>query len=384
VALQKKIIFVSTMAASPWGGSEELWSQTALNLVERGVPVAASVYRWSPPHQRVLNLLRAGINVQQRSIYHPVWVRAWRTATSNNKGPLTLDLEKFLGANPPALIALSDGGPLPPIELVEMCMREGWPFVTMGQMNHDGMWPDDELGERYRKALPAALRCFFVSRANKLLVEKQLGCELTNAEVVRNPFGVSASVSLTWPSLREDGELRLACVGRLHPPSKGQDILLEALAKPSWAARNWRLNLYGDGPARKSLEQLVKRLDLSERVVFAGHVHVEEIWASNHALVMPSRYEGLPLTMVEAMMCARPVIATDVAGHSEVIEDGVTGFLAKAPTVPSMEEALERGWARRAEFEEIGRAAAKSIRRLVPADPVDVFSTKLLSFGTLK
>jgi len=88
--------------------------------------------------------------------------------------------------------------------------------------------------------------------------------------------------------------------------------------------------------------------------------------------------------MVEAMMCARPVIATDVAGHSEVIEDGVTGFLAKAPTVPSMEEALERGWARRAEFEEIGRAAAKSIRRLVPADPVDVFSTKLLSFGTLK
>jgi glycosyltransferase involved in cell wall biosynthesis len=85
--------------------------------------------------------------------------------------------------------------------------------------------------------------------------------------------------------------------------------------------------------------------------------------------------------MVEAMMCARPVIATDVAGHSEIIEDGVTGFLAKAPTVASVAEALERGWARRAEFEEIGLAAARSIRKIVPADPVDIFSSKLQEYA---
>jgi glycosyltransferase involved in cell wall biosynthesis len=126
---------------------------------------------------------------------------------------------------------------------------------------------------------------------------------------------------------------------------------------------------------------LVKRLNLSERVDFAGYVPVEEIWASNHILVLPSRYEGLSLAMVEAMMCARPVIATDVGGHSEIIEDGVTGFLAKAPTVASVAEALESGWARRAEFEEIGLAAAKRIREIVPADPVGIFSSKLQEYA---
>jgi hypothetical protein len=55
--------------------------------------------------------------------------------------------------------------------------------------------------------------------------------------------------------------------------------------------------------------------------------------------------------------------------------------LAKAPTVESMAEALERGWARRAGFEEIGLAAAKSIRKIVPADPVAIFSRKLQEYA---
>ena len=55
-------------------------------------------------------------------------------------------------------------------------------------------------------------------------------------------------------------------------------------------------------------------------MIFAGHRPVEEIWASNHVLVMPSRAEGFPLAIVEAMLCARPVLASDVAGNSEIVE----------------------------------------------------------------
>ena len=107
---------------------------------------------------------------------------------------------------------------------------------------------------------------------------------------------------------------------------------------------------------RDGLERLARKLGLSERVVFAGFAAVEEIWAANHVLVMASRYEGLPLAMVEAMLCARPVVATDMAGHAEIIEDGLTGFLADAPTVGSMATALEPVWARRTEAEEVGKA----------------------------
>jgi glycosyltransferase involved in cell wall biosynthesis len=233
--------------------------------------------------------------------------------------------------------------------------------VTIAHASADVDWIDDTLAERYRVALANAQRCYFVSRANLRLVEKQIGCELSNAEVVWNPINVDLDAAPAWPELGQDGELRLACVARLHPPTKGQDILFEVLARPAWAGRRWRLHLYGEGPMRNVLERLAQRLGLSDRVVFAGHAPVAEIWASNHVLVMPSRREGLPLAMVEAMLCGRPVVATDVAGHSEIIEDGVTGFLADAPTVSSMAKALEQFWARRADAMEIGAAASKRL-----------------------
>ncbi|WP_423787774.1 glycosyltransferase, partial [Klebsiella pneumoniae] len=89
-------------------------------------------------------------------------------------------------------------------------------------------------------------------------------------------------------------------------------------------------------------------MGLGDRVKFAGFVtSVENIWAANHALILPSRYEGMPLAMVEAMLCARPVVATDVAGHAEIIDDAINGFLADAPTVGSLGKALDRLWARR-------------------------------------
>jgi glycosyltransferase involved in cell wall biosynthesis len=83
------------------------------------------------------------------------------------------------------------------------------------------------------------------------------------------------------------------------------------------------------------------------------------------------------------MLCGRPVVATNVAG-AEVVEDGVTGFLAEAATVGSMGTALERFWARKDEAEAIGAVAAKRIRQLVPPDPVRVFADeirKLLSMS---
>src|SRR5205807_2393772 len=163
----------------------------------------------------------------------------------------------------------------------------------------------------------------------------------------------------------------------------GQDILFEALAQSEGNCRNWRVSIYGEGPARSSLEWLVRRLRLSERVNFAGFVEPEKIWAENHVLVMPSRQEGLPLAIVEAMLCSRPIVATDVAGHAEIVEDGVTGFLAKAPTPRAMAAALERFWTRRTEAEEIGKAAHRRIQHLVPPDPVRLFAENLKALAGL-
>lgn len=375
----KSIMFVSTHG-DPWGGSEELWSQTALNLVTRGYVVTASVEGHFPPHSRVAALLQGGIDVRPRASRYPFQKRVWRKLTFRRDDYLVAEVQTLINEKRPSLVVFSHGGVISPVEVLELAIANKLPFVTIGQANTENWWPEDERAERYRKALPAASCCYFVSRANLRLFEKQVGYELSNAEVVRNPFNVKFHASPPWPKIAND-EVLFACVGRLHPISKGQDILLESLAAPVWADRHWRLTLYGDGPMKDSIQRIVQRLGLGARVIFAGHVAmVEDIWASNQVLVMPSRCEGLPLAMVEAMLCGRPIIATDVAGNSEIIEDGVTGFLAEAPTVSCMSRALENFWTRRTEIEDMGRIGRERIRQMIPADPIAEFSNKINGF----
>ena len=375
----KSILFVSSANNFSWGGAEELWSRAALNLAAEGFAVSASYPKFSPPHPRVLDLMGRSIEVWLRPRQYPLRKRAWRALVAPEDSPTTLEVERQVAAKSPELVVISDGAPFPPLDLLEMCVTKRLPFVVVVQCNQYFWWPDDALAERYRTALAGSLRCYFVSDANRRIAEKQIGCELHNAELVRNPFNVDFDASPPWPPLGRQSELRFACVGRLEPTGKGQDILFEVLAQPAWARRNWRLHLYGgeEGDNRGSLERLAQRLGLADRVVFEGHVAgVEKIWSLNHVLVMPSRIEGLPLAIIEAMLCGRPVVATDVAG-AEVIEDGVTGFLAEAATVGSVGNALERFWARREEAREIGATAAKTIRELVPPDPARVFADKL-------
>ena len=176
----------------------------------------------------------------------------------------------------------------------------------------------------------------------------------------------------------------MACVGRLDPHTKGQDILLDVLASPNWAERNWRLTFCGSGPNRDIMERLVKRLKLQNRVSFAGHVSVEKVWRDYHRLVMPSRSEAMPLAAVEAMFSGRPVVATNVGGISEMIKDGITGFLAEAAVPQSFGRALERMWEQRDRLQEMGKLAAASIREFMPDNPVGVFAQKLKDMAGLQ
>ena len=96
-------------------------------------------------------------------------------------------------------------------------------------------------------------------------------------------------------------------------------------------------------------------------------------------LVLPSRAEGLPLALVEAMMCGRPAIVTDVGGNGEVVRDGITGVIATSATVSALDSALGRFWAMRPQWKRMGIAAAEHIRTLVPADPGPVLADHLLA-----
>ena len=159
---------------------------------------------------------------------------------------------------------------------------------------------------------------------------------------------------------------------------KGQDILLNVLSRDKWKARPLEVTFYGKGMHSQGLEEAAALLDI-RNVQFAGFTRdVTEIWRTHHGLVLPSRAEGLPLSLVEAMLCGRPAIITDVGGNAEVLDDNETGFLATGASVYEFDAALERAWQRRAEWEAIGLLAASRIRTLVPEDPGGLFTAELL------
>ena len=133
-------------------------------------------------------------------------------------------------------------------------------------------------------------------------------------------------------------------VGRIGP-QKGVDVLLKSLARIR--RKGWVLFLVGEGNARyvKRLKDMVSRLNLKSQVCFIGgitRVYLPYFYSSAQVFVLPSRFEGLPATILEAMACGAPVIATRVGGIPEAIIDGVSGALVEPNSVEQLQKALER------------------------------------------
>lgn len=93
---------------------------------------------------------------------------------------------------------------------------------------------------------------------------------------------------------------------------------------------NWRIQLVGDGPERTALEALTAELGLTQRVTFFGERQdVAHLLSQADIFILPSKWEGLPISILEAMRAGLPVIASDVGGVSEAVIGGETGFLTR-------------------------------------------------------
>jgi glycosyltransferase involved in cell wall biosynthesis len=173
-------------------------------------------------------------------------------------------------------------------------------------------------------------RLVAVSDATRRAFEEQ-GFPADRLETVPNGIALDGAAPAT--SLRSDlgipaKAFLVALVGRLAPV-KGQRDLIEALARaPEAHAVLAGDDLESGGAFRRELEVEAERLGVADRVWFAGYrPGVSAELAEVDALVLPSRIEGMPLVVLEAMARAKPVIATPVGGTPELVVDGETGIL---------------------------------------------------------
>ena len=139
-------------------------------------------------------------------------------------------------------------------------------------------------------------------------------------------------------------------VGRLHH-LKGIDLLLRAFKVVSACSEQALLLIVGSGPEEHALKALARELGLEDRVVFTGYREdVYNLFQVMDVFVLASRWEGLPMVLMEAMSRSLPVVATDVGGVRELVRPGETGLLVNSGDVAELAEKMiflyrQRGFA---------------------------------------
>ncbi|WP_432562303.1 glycosyltransferase [Kineococcus sp. SYSU DK003] len=143
------------------------------------------------------------------------------------------------------------------------------------------------------------------------------------------------------PVRSSSGRLRLVAAGRLAE-QKGFDVLLDALARVVAGGGDVELVLVGSGPLEADLRAQADRLGIADRVEFAGHVaDAQPLIAGADLFVLSSRYEGLGLVVLEALVHGRPVVATDCpTGPRYVLRDGEFGDLVPTEDPQALAEAV--------------------------------------------
>jgi glycosyltransferase involved in cell wall biosynthesis len=356
-----KIVCISLMEGWTWGGSEELWRCVAESALENDIQVTISVKMWPELHPKVQTLSNLGAIVKQRSLSK----RSFFFRIINRILGLKYRIKDwdFIYLEKHHHVLISFGGAYDiynHLELQETLTINKIPYSIIQQYNEENIFLENQQRYKLRSFFLGAENVFFVSERNKKTTERNLVCELNNSRVVSNPaINLNKkNILIDFPDL---DTIKFACVARLDVGIKNQDLLIQVFSSPKWRERNFELNLYGKGPGEQYLKELISFYDLSKKITIHGHIdNINDIWKKNHCLVLVSSSEGSPLSIIEAMYSARAIIATNVGGNSELINEKC-GRLIPVLDLNSIESSLDFFWMNRERLEEMGKASKKLI-----------------------
>ena len=343
-----RIAILSTISLYEWAGTEEVWAQFAQLALAQGHTVHASVHWRVGQSARIEALRQLGLEVSIRKPFRPVRLYLLKERVQS-------DMKAIEQFKPDALIinsgSLFDVLNLPALR--QFCDRSTLPKIFFCHFVAEGFVPQNR--ENLRAFAETMQGWVFVSKHNKQLAERQLAYRFKNAQVIANAPRVQLGEPLRWPA---EDVFQFACVARMETQWKGQDVLLEVLSGEEWRDRSWHLNLYGTGPDDTYINQLIDYYQLANRVTCRGYIsNIQSVWAKNHLMVLASRGEGMPLAVLEAMICGRPTVTTDVGGNREILETGKTGFIAEVATPASFGRAMEQAWDARKRWTQMGESA---------------------------
>ena len=367
-----KIVVASTIDQVAWGGSEELWALMAREALQRNDEVFVSTRRTPSIPGPLAELGQMGARFQFRGPRVPQGtIGTLRRLLATRFRIKRLNRFRTIPDISADVVLVNCGAGydvLTDPELMSFLDALTSPYVLLVQYMDDHLVSLTPAKRQIAaRVFSRAKRLVFIAEQNLRTVERQLARHFPNAVVLQNPVALADASVVPWP---ENSTAQFANVARLNVRAKGHDLLFEVLGGQAWKERKWKLNLYGDGPDRPYLRELSRHYGIETDVVFHGHVtNVRQIWESNQLLLMPSRGEGTPLAMLEAMVCGRGALVTDVGGMTEWISDDKNGIVAEAPTYLSLGRALERAWHKRDDWQRFGEEARTAVMRKLDPHP---------------
>lgn len=366
-----KIGIISSMASMPWGGSEELWFSLGKVALKEKIEVSVCVFDWDEVPDKITKIEKLGAKVYFRSRI------SFSDIRGKIKGKLTQlfaaekQLHQFVKKENPDFLFVSTGAfcDLEIDSLRAFLLKVNIPFYIVVHSNNDTYSLNYSKISAVRDVSEKAKKIFFVADKLRQQAERQIAFNFKNSDIVHNPINMDVFGVLDY---LESDIIQMACVGTIQFAVKGQSLLLQILNSEKWRNRKWVLNIYGTGVDLALCKELIEFFGLSDKVFIKGHVKDirTDIWAKNHILLMPSFIEGMPLAMMEAMLCGRTLVATDVGGVREIVEDELTGFISQGATYYSFENALERAWQKKVDWAKMGENAFNKAMNIYKTDPI--------------
>jgi Glycosyltransferase len=247
-------------------------------------------------------------------------------------------LERIISSFTPDIVHVICGAIHSALYIREYFVSKNIPlFFTESVIDEEYVFEND-IKKRIYALYEKAAGIFTVSKNNKDVITKVFDFPTEKIVDIKNGIDIT---KIGKRKNRFDGKFKFVTVARLSK-QKGLDVLLESIKELlQRKVEKFHLTIYGDGEEEEYLKQKTIELNIVEYVTFAGWIDdVNESLQKYDAFVLPSRYEGMPIALLEAMAAKLPCIATDVSGNTELLEYGKFGMLVHKESINDLTEAM--------------------------------------------
>jgi glycosyltransferase involved in cell wall biosynthesis len=365
----QKILFLSVMNGSSWGGSEELWFQAALNIARRGIETGVCCFNGPGKEFRMNELKEAGCKLfmlpgKEITIGQPIIGKM-----KLNKAVAAVPFEEY------DKVIVSQGG---------------WKDVTSGPFKklftrlnqYVLIYHNYNVNEKFSLKKFSLLQKWADNALKNLgdtpkifeALKNSYSLSIPNQEKLFNPLTFEAPETITPYPEAVEGKYIFAVFAALDTERKAQDILVKALSAANWRNRNWELRLFGKGKDKEQLKNLILEQQMQTKIFLPGNaVDYKEAIRQSHLVLQVTNIDAMPITVMDSLAMARPLIVSKVGDMPFWIQENSNGWITETVSVEAIQQTMEMAWTHRDNWRDMGKQSFTIFCRDFPANPIEYF-----------